>query len=225
MYEPKVSLQAYCKMMLHAAKYPHAAVNGLLLAAAPKEHRKPSPHFDNDDDDDNEEEEEDERAAKRAVPLYLTDAIPLFHQGLGLAPMLEIALNEVDSFCSRHGLVIAGYYQANEHLESCTPDNIAYRIADKINSFFPQSVLLMIDNRRVSPLADRVAYKLFVSVGDQEWREHRNVEHVDEDLFLTTASKLLEDKISRDLVDFDNHLDDLKSDWRNLELNAFISDC
>ena len=62
-------------------------------------------------------------------------------------------------------------------------------------------------------------------VGDQEWREHRNVEAIDEDLFLSTTATLLENKISRDIVDFDNHLDDLKADWRNLELNALINDC
>jgi len=230
MIEPRVSLQAYCKMMLHAAKYPHAAVNGLLLAAAPKDlHlRKGASPQSADDDDAGVDEDDDVQPTSRKTALTslnITDAIPLFHQGLGLAPMLEVALNEVDTFCSRHGLVIAGYYQANEHFESCIPDNIAYRIADKINSYFPQSVLLMIDNRRVSPLTDRLAYKLYVSVGDQEWREHRNVEAVDEDLFLSTTATLLENKISRDIVDFDNHLDDLKADWRNLELNALINDC
>jgi len=219
MPEPEVSLQAYCKMILHAAKYPHAAVNGLLLAAAPKDHRKaPQP------EEEEGEEESEPRATKKSAPLLISDAVPLFHQGLGLAPMLEIALNEVDTYCSRSGLVIAGYYQANEHLESCSPDNIAYRIADKINSYYPESVLLMIDNRRVSPIADRLAYRLFVSVGDQEWREHRNIEALDEELFLRTTSTLLENKISRDLVDFDNHLDDLKADWRNLEVNSLIND-
>lgn len=218
MPEPEISLQAYCKMILHAAKYPHAAVNGLLLAAAPKEHRKTSLP-------DGEGDEAEPQLSKKATPLVISDAIPLFHQGLGLAPMLEIALNEIDTHCSQSGLVIAGYYQANEHLESCIPDNIAYRIADKIHSYFSESILLMIDNRRVSPMADRLAYRLYVSVGDQEWREHRNVEALDEELFLRTTSTLLENKITRDLVDFDNHLDDLKADWRNLELNSLINDC
>lgn len=221
MIEPRISLQAYCKMMLHAAKYPHAAVNGLLLAPSPKDHRKSAAVDDNNDADEGEVQS----VGKKSTPLIISDAIPLFHQGLGLAPMLEVALNEVDAFCSRHGLVIAGYYQANEHFESVIPDNIAYRIADKINSYFPQSVLVMIDNRRVSPLADRLAYKIFVSVGDQEWREHRNAEVLDEELYLSTATTLLENKISRDIVDFDNHLDDLKADWRNLELNSLINDC
>ena len=62
-------------------------------------------------------------------------------------------------------------------------------------------------------------------VGDQEWREHRNVEALDEEMFLRTTATLLENKITRDLVDFDNHLDDLKADWRNLELNSLINDC
>ena len=29
--EVEFSLRAYCKMVLHAAKYPHCAVNGVLL--------------------------------------------------------------------------------------------------------------------------------------------------------------------------------------------------
>ena len=51
------------------------------------------------------------------TPNVETWVICLILQGLSLAPMLEVALNEVDAFCSRHGLVIAGYYQANEHFE------------------------------------------------------------------------------------------------------------
>lgn len=33
MSEVNFSARAYCKMLLHAAKYPHLAVNGLLLGA------------------------------------------------------------------------------------------------------------------------------------------------------------------------------------------------
>jgi len=54
-------------MLLHAAKYPHKAVNGVLLG------------------EDGEQDDE----------VYVLDAVPLFHQCLGLAPMLEVALNQV----------------------------------------------------------------------------------------------------------------------------------
>jgi hypothetical protein len=59
MQETQISILAYCKLILHAAKYPHAAVNGLLLA------KKPT---DSDGEDDKKEDVE------------ILDAIPLFHQ-------------------------------------------------------------------------------------------------------------------------------------------------
>lgn len=62
-----ISAKAYTKMLLHAAKYPHKAVNGVLLG-----------------EDCSQDSE-----------VYAHDAIPLFHQCLGLAPMLEVALNQV----------------------------------------------------------------------------------------------------------------------------------
>lgn len=63
-------------MLLHAAKYPHKAVNGVLVG---------------------EESTQDNE-------IYALDAVPLFHQTLGLAPMLEVALNQVRAF-----LVVNGY--------------------------------------------------------------------------------------------------------------------
>uniref|UniRef100_A0A8C4XE76 ER membrane protein complex subunit 8 n=1 Tax=Erpetoichthys calabaricus TaxID=27687 RepID=A0A8C4XE76_ERPCA len=63
----KLSTQAYCKMLLHAAKYPHCAVNGLLVAEKLKR--------------------------KEGQPLIFVDCIPLFHGTLALAPMLEVALS------------------------------------------------------------------------------------------------------------------------------------
>ena len=58
------SSKAYIKIMFHAAKYPHLAVNGLLLGPKDSEGSK----------------------------LEILDAIPLFHQCLYVTPMAEIAL-------------------------------------------------------------------------------------------------------------------------------------
>lgn len=65
----QLTSQAYCKMLLHAAKYPHCAVNGLLVAEKTKE--------------------------KKADPVLCVDCVPLFHGTLALAPMLEVALTLV----------------------------------------------------------------------------------------------------------------------------------
>lgn len=72
----QLTSQAYCKMLLHAAKYPHSAVNGLLVAEKAKARKKDSLHD----------------------PVLCVDCVPLFHGTLALAPMLEVALTLVSPF-------------------------------------------------------------------------------------------------------------------------------
>lgn len=72
----QLTSQAYCKMLLHAAKYPHCAVNGLLVAEKKKDKKKDS----------------------HSEPVLCVDCVPLFHGTLALAPMLEVALTLV-SIC------------------------------------------------------------------------------------------------------------------------------
>lgn len=62
----RLSPQAYIKIILHAAKYPHKAINGLLLAS----------------DIHNE-------------GTVITDIIPLFHVNISVTPFLELALEQV----------------------------------------------------------------------------------------------------------------------------------
>lgn len=73
----KLTTQAYCKMVLHGAKYPHCAVNGLLVAERQRPRKEHPP-------------------GAGAHTLFV-DCIPLFHGTLALAPMLEVALTLVSS--------------------------------------------------------------------------------------------------------------------------------
>ncbi|XP_041910155.1 ER membrane protein complex subunit 8 isoform X4 [Arvicola amphibius] len=68
----KLTTQAYCKMVLHGAKYPHCAVNGLLVAERQRPRKEHPP-------------------GSGSHTLFV-DCIPLFHGTLALAPMLEVAL-------------------------------------------------------------------------------------------------------------------------------------
>jgi len=36
---------------------------------------------------------------------------------------------------------------------------------------------------------------------------------------------LVETRVYRDIVDFDNHLDDISLDWRNMHIDVQIADC
>ena len=105
-----VSNQAFAKLQLHAAKYPHLAVNGILLACKDT--------LANED------------------TLLIVDAIPLFHQCLQLTLMLEAAMTSVDAYCKQEGLQIAGYYEAPEHLEEkAQPSMFACRVGEVFFSF------------------------------------------------------------------------------------------
>ena len=62
-----ISLKAYSKIILHCSKYPHKAVNGVVIGSVSKE----------------------------TQTVQIQDSVPLFHLGIGLAPMLEVALTQV----------------------------------------------------------------------------------------------------------------------------------
>lgn len=64
-----VSAKAYAKIILHCCKYPHKAVNGVVIGTfSDKDH---------------------------GAGVQIQDAIPLFHLNLSLAPMLEVAMRQV----------------------------------------------------------------------------------------------------------------------------------
>lgn len=89
--EVSISKLAYTKMFLHLSKYPHSSCNGLLLSRAGGADRQ---------------------------RMHYVDCIPLFHSSLSLAPSLEIALFQIDSYCEQNDLEITGYYQASENIHN-----------------------------------------------------------------------------------------------------------
>lgn len=86
-----------------SAKYPHLAVNGLLLGS------------------------------KSNSKSEVIDAVPLFHQCLYVTPMSEIALIQVEARATAENLQIIGYYAAAENFYDNTIDKVpAMKIAEKI---------------------------------------------------------------------------------------------
>lgn len=185
---------AYAKVLLHACKYPHKAVNGVLLA---------------------------EESSKNNDVIRVVDAIPLFHQCLGLAAMLEIALTQIDTYCKSHKLQIVGYYQANEHIDDKSPDLIAYKIAEKINESNSNSFLMMIDNQKMDAECKETALDLHVLV-ESKWKVGNDWELIGGDASLAIVSELITGKTYQSLVDFDNHLDDITLDWLNITINKMV---
>ncbi|CAH0584524.1 unnamed protein product [Chrysodeixis includens] len=192
---------AYAKMILHAAKYPHCAVNGVLLADATKI-----------------------RDGAKNQDVDIVDTVPLFHHSHYLSPMAEVALTQIESVAQANNRIIAGYYAACENFKDNTVDKCpGQKIAEKIAEHFPSAVFVVIDNRKMMQHLVTAAMKLH-NFSEGKWKpiDHNNV------LFhsryvLDTVSHLLQRGVQKDLVDFDNYLDDLSQDWTNLGIEKLIA--
>ncbi|XP_046736400.1 ER membrane protein complex subunit 8/9 homolog [Diprion similis] len=199
MAEVRFSTRAYSKIILHAAKYPHCAINGLLLA------------------------EQKPRDASRSKELYIVDVVPLFHLCLHVSPMAEVALTMVDQVAAHQGLLIAGYYLANENISDLSVDKPAHRIADKIAESYASALLVVVDNRKVTLRMDENPLRVSLNV-DGKWKPiEKNKVNLDKGV-LDGVSTMLQGQDYRDLVDFDNHLDNISLDWQNNELNKIIDE-
>lgn len=178
MSEASVSSKAYAKILLHAAKYPHLAVNGLLLS---------------------------DKHDKSKAPV-IVDAIPLFHQCLHVTPMAEIALIQAETRAAMENLQIAGYYAAAENFYDNTLERApGIRIAEKIAEVNPNAYLVLVDNRLVSMDMSQPALKLW-QFSDTKWTMGKYTLH-DAQETLEAVSSLLQEGAMKELVDFDNHLD------------------
>lgn len=176
-------------MILHAAKYPYCAVNGLLLASG----KEPS----------NSSE--------------IVDVMPLFHQCLNVSPMTEVALIQSEALAGQNDLHVAGYYAACELFHENTIDKApGVKIADKIVESAPNAAFIIIDNEKLNN-GTTPALHIWQNK-DNHWVPSTfKVDQTSETL--DAVSLLIERGAMKDLYDFDNHLDNVKNDWTNAHLN------
>ncbi|CAL8400124.1 unnamed protein product [Arctogadus glacialis] len=194
MGEIELSCRAYVKMHLHACLFPRCSVNGLLLSSG---------------------------APGGAV--CVTDCVPLLHSHLSLAPITQLALTQVDVWCSQTQQRIVGYYQANACASDSSPTPCALKIADKITEQCSNAVLLMIDGGKMSA-HDRVPPIVMYERKDSKWilkDKHTIMLRQWEETRLI-ANQMLDSGDHALLVDFDSHLDDITKDWTNQKVNNKI---
>lgn len=195
----ELSQNAYIKLVLHARKHKTAAVNGVLLGRV-------SPQND--------------------AVVEIADSVPLFHSHLGLLPNLEISLIMIEEHYGAQGLGIVGYFHANERFDDLELDSIAKNIGNHICRYFPQCAILLLDNKKLEALPkgkDRSpVMQLYIRDASKNWK----LVGSDGGCQLLTkepaANVVLMDYISsekwQDVVDFDDHLDDISKDWLNPDL-------
>nr|XP_023029198.1 ER membrane protein complex subunit 8/9 homolog [Leptinotarsa decemlineata] len=189
----KFTENAYCKMVLHATKYPHCSVNGVLLS-------KTSPLNNNKE-------------------IEFVDAVPLFHICLNLTPMVEIALMQIDEYASKKGLTISGYYVAPENVREDSFDKLYNRISDKIASNCTNSYVVIVNTTSTSIQKGRRALKV-AQYADGTYRQCEDLSVSDDAINICLSA--LNGSLYNNLVDFDNHLDNIRLDWTNTTLNKEI---
>lgn len=93
-YTYNLSSLAYSLPLLHAAAHPSSTVQGVFLANPSAAGTAST------------------GAGRR--PLEITEAIPVLHAETTLTPMLEAALEHVEVYAGKKGLVVVGMYEVSE---------------------------------------------------------------------------------------------------------------
>ncbi|GAU28286.1 hypothetical protein TSUD_256140 [Trifolium subterraneum] len=189
----EVSQNAYIKLVLHSLKHPTSAVNGVLIG-----------RISND-------------------TVEITDTVPLFHSQIPLLPQLEISLILIEEYFSAKGLNIVGYFHANERSDEFELGGVAKNIGDHISRYFPQAAILLLDNKKLEALkkskGSGAVTQLYVRDASKNWKLVPSDANNRFSLKEPSANLILLDYISsekyRDIVDFDDHLDDISKDWLN----------
>lgn len=208
----EISQTAYVKLVLHALKHKTSAVNGILVGRL----KQSSASEDNNS------------ISTEAVEII--DIIPLSHSQLGLLPTLEIAITQGEEYFALKGdrLSVVGYYHANERYEDLELSSLAKKIGDHITRYCPQAAILLLDNKLLEELprggSNRPVVQLYTRDASKVWRQAGSSGSLGVDLVFKepTANTVLWDYITegreQDVVDFDDHLDDISKDWLNSNL-------
>jgi len=135
--EYRVSGVAAAKMVMHAAKHAHGEVCGVLLGQAKGGSGG-----------------EADGAGASSDPVFVEDAVPLFHKSEGVtSPLLEAALAQVDSYAQARGRKVVGFYQANERNDDRELHFSTKRIADVIREKSTrQACILLMNNEGFTAL-------------------------------------------------------------------------
>lgn len=146
----------------------------------------------------NEDEETD---------LKIIEAIPVTHTSHYLAPNLEIAFNAVKAFSEDNDMTITGYYHIDKQQidQSNSPDLFAQRIGEKICELYSNPLLFM-------PLFENFSLETY-QFSEGKWRKRPassvKVEENAEQIIFN------DEKLYRQIIDFEDHLDNISLDWTN----------
>ncbi|KIJ37577.1 hypothetical protein M422DRAFT_69277 [Sphaerobolus stellatus SS14] len=182
-----LSHPAYAKILLHAAKYPHAPVNGVLIG----------------------------KKSNGSNSIVIEDAVPLLHMWTSLSPMMEIGLDLAGTHAEALGLQLLGYYQATERLDDTALAPVGERVVSKIKEKFSDAIALVVDGEKIG--SGEAALIPYLPAGSSNtWRPqpaNSNFSLANAKSPLRVLSLIREQSLHEKIGDFDDHLEDVSIDW------------
>ncbi|VDN58301.1 unnamed protein product [Dracunculus medinensis] len=148
------------------------------------------------------------------------DAVPVLHEPASLNVVPEIALALVDSQCAYNSWNIVGVYFCNELLDDKNLDPSAVRIADKIALIFPQALIVQIVNTALRADSSEASIIVYNSQ-NKVWRP-KKFQLENEEAVSSLVLSAIQNKLFREITDFENHLDNPSNDHWNCALNEKI---
>ena len=187
-----ISHEAHAKVLLHALRYPHAAVNGILLGRRPSE------------------------------SIEIEDALALFHTQLCVSGLLEAALAQAESYGKARGLEVVGLYHANEHGKDAGLGPLPRRMGNAVCGRRGQdkACLLLLDNAALAgALKDGGAPAVRCWARAQgSWKDGGAPELAAPAAGESSLKVAVAEGRQAMLGDFDEHLEDPMVDWCNAAL-------
>ncbi|KYO37832.1 ER membrane protein complex subunit 9 [Alligator mississippiensis] len=131
--------------------------------------------------------------------------------------MLDVALHQLSAPPAQHATTLRGN-------KTASPPPLAQRVAGRLAELCEGAVLIMLNNRKFT-MSPRVPPILVLEQRDRQWvpKDKNLVMWQDWESSRRVCQTLLEAKAYTQLVDFDAHLDDIRRDWTNQQLNAEIA--
>ncbi|KAI9251799.1 hypothetical protein BDA99DRAFT_444232 [Phascolomyces articulosus] len=187
-----VGPDAFALPLLHAAKYPDALVCGVLLGEV-----------------------------NNNGTIHVKTGLSLFHHWTSMTPMLEVALQQAESYATKKKLKIVGWYQANVGLKDTTLHESVVRVADVIRRNSGQAVVFIVNNEKLGQLNDIKDGSVILpyTYSEGQWRGTKQAFTKDSKVTLTNDETypkvrgMFSSASYHRVIDFDEHLEDISKDW------------
>ena len=99
---------------------------------------------------------------------------------------------------------------------------IVHKLAEKIKENCANSLIFMVNNHKIHPSKQEPFFTVLHLTDQQRLKELNCKLEVDAECY-DVCARLLAAKTFNAINDFDNHLDDVRADWRNLHINKSIA--